>query len=185
MRGWLVTQKCIYLFKLLFICSYTTTFWAYRKSSSSVLHRYKSTRWQCTCCNVLIPFKSIKEELPGLSFLAGGVYSDLPLEWLLLFCTRACGSMYSPACCVCFTWFFFFFLNLGFNKTKQAELVPKEIWVLHPAWKETWFLCICSAVYWEMYINSPRNIYVFLYIDNISSCYFSSINSDMEIDRSF
>lgn len=29
--------------------------------------------------------------------------------------------------------FFFFFLNLGFNKTKQAELVPKEIWVLHPA----------------------------------------------------
>lgn len=32
-----------------------------------------------TRCNVLIPFKSIKE-LHGLSFLTDGVYRDFPLE---------------------------------------------------------------------------------------------------------
>jgi len=122
----LIDDSEVYLFKLLFICSYTTTFWTCRKSSNSVPRNWKSMRWQCTCCNVLIPFKSIKADPHGISFLSGGVHSDFPLEWLLLFCARLCGSMYSPTCCTCFTWSSP--PHLGFNETKVCFVLLKPRW---------------------------------------------------------
>lgn len=82
----LIDDSEVYLFELLFICSYATAPWNYGKWSNSAPYRYESVRGQHICCNMLITFKTIREELHGLSFLTGGVYSDFPLEysWIII-----------------------------------------------------------------------------------------------------
>lgn len=120
----LIGDSEVYLFELSFTCSYTTTFWTYRKSSNSIPCSYKSTTWQRACCNVLIPSDSIKE-LHDLSFLTAGVFGSLWFpSWMII------AFLYQG------TWWHVFFnlphvfysiiiiiiiICLGFNKTRQKS----------------------------------------------------------------
>lgn len=124
----------------------------------------------------LSPRKVLEEELHGLSFLTTGVCSDLPLVLSVLGCAAAWILHIAPW--VLLGLFFFIYLR------KQSQYTPAAVSKQNPfrldAKPEKQFLCDWGNVY-----PVPELFMDFLYIDNTSSCYYSCINSDMEMDKTF